>query len=100
MAFGLTRKQRGPNRPFTHSDSCKIVKADPTVQIPWSGRPLRPLQLPPRGPVQAPFHERSCSLAGHLEGSRRRGRGLLVGGMWHLRMRLAGSALRRASRDD
>ena len=29
--FGL--KKRGPTRPFTHADSCKILEADPTVQI-------------------------------------------------------------------
>lgn len=29
--FGLKRK--GPTRPFTHADNCKILKADPTVQI-------------------------------------------------------------------
>jgi len=38
--------------------------------------------------VRAPFHERSCSPPSHLEGSGRRGRGLLVGRVWHLRMRL------------
>jgi hypothetical protein len=32
--FGL--KKRGPTRPFTHGDNCKILKADPTVQIRWS----------------------------------------------------------------
>ena len=32
--FGL--KKRGPTRPFTHADNCKILKADPTVQIQWS----------------------------------------------------------------
>jgi hypothetical protein len=25
-----------PDRPFAHSDDCKIVKADPNVEIPWS----------------------------------------------------------------
>ena len=31
------KKQGGPpDRPFTHSDTCKIVKADPGVSIPWS----------------------------------------------------------------
>ena len=64
----------------------------PTVVF---GSTLCPLNLPPRGPVRAPLHERSCSPPGNLEGSGRRGRGLSVGGMWHLRMRLAGSALRR-----
>jgi hypothetical protein len=33
MAFGLTRKQRGPTRPYTHSDTRKIKLADPGVQI-------------------------------------------------------------------
>jgi len=32
--FGL--KKKGPTQPFTHADSCKILKADPTVQIQWS----------------------------------------------------------------
>ena len=32
--FGL--KKKGPTQPFTHADDCKIVKADPTVQIEWS----------------------------------------------------------------
>jgi hypothetical protein len=31
------KKQGGPpDRPFLHSDICKIVKADPGVDIPWS----------------------------------------------------------------
>jgi hypothetical protein len=32
--FGL--KKRGPTRPFTRADNCKILKADPTVRIRWS----------------------------------------------------------------
>lgn len=32
--FGL--KKRGPTRPFTHADNCKILEADPTIQIQWS----------------------------------------------------------------
>ena len=32
--FGLRKK--GPIRPFTHADNCKILKADHTVQIQWS----------------------------------------------------------------
>jgi hypothetical protein len=32
--FGL--RKRGPTRPFAHADDCKIVKADPSVVIPWS----------------------------------------------------------------
>jgi hypothetical protein len=32
--FGL--KKRGSTRPFTRTDNCKILKADPTAQIPWS----------------------------------------------------------------
>jgi hypothetical protein len=32
--FGL--KKSGPTRPFTHADNCKILKADPTVEIQWS----------------------------------------------------------------
>jgi hypothetical protein len=68
---------------FPHGGGCSAVERE---------------DQPPRGPVRAPLHERSCSPPGHLEGSGRRGRGLLVGGMWHLRMRLAGSALRRGER--
>jgi hypothetical protein len=33
--FGL-KKKKGPTQPFTRADDCKIVKADPTVQIEWS----------------------------------------------------------------
>lgn len=36
MAFGLTRRQRGPDRPYTHSDTWKIKLADPGVEILWS----------------------------------------------------------------
>ena len=32
--FGL--KKKGPTQPFTHADNCKILNADPTVQIQWS----------------------------------------------------------------
>jgi hypothetical protein len=32
--FGL--KKRGPTRPFTHADECKILKSDPGVEIEWS----------------------------------------------------------------
>jgi hypothetical protein len=32
--FGLRKK--GPDEPFGHADDCKIVHADPDVQIPWS----------------------------------------------------------------
>ena len=32
--FGL--KKKGPTRPFVHAYDCKIVKADPTVSIPWN----------------------------------------------------------------
>jgi hypothetical protein len=31
------KKHHGPSsQPFSHSDDCKIVKADPGVEIPWS----------------------------------------------------------------
>jgi hypothetical protein len=33
--FGL-KKKTGPTRPFTHSSDCKILKADPDVEIPWN----------------------------------------------------------------
>ena len=33
--FGL-KKKRGPMQPFTHADDCKILEADPDVQIEWS----------------------------------------------------------------
>ena len=32
--FGL--KKRGPDKAFSHSDDCKILAADPTVEIQWS----------------------------------------------------------------
>jgi hypothetical protein len=32
--FGL--RKRGPTRPFAHADDCRIVRADPGVEIPWS----------------------------------------------------------------
>jgi hypothetical protein len=32
--FGLTKK--GPTRPFTHADNCRILRADPTASIEWS----------------------------------------------------------------
>jgi hypothetical protein len=28
-------RKKGPTRPFAHADDCKIVKADPDVEIPW-----------------------------------------------------------------
>jgi hypothetical protein len=31
--FGL--KKKGPTQPFTHSDNCRIVRADPTTEIEW-----------------------------------------------------------------
>jgi hypothetical protein len=34
--FHKTKRAAPPDRPFAHSDDCKIVKADPTVEIPWS----------------------------------------------------------------
>ena len=30
------RTKKAPNPPFAHADDCKIVHADPDVQIPWS----------------------------------------------------------------
>ncbi|HYZ13764.1 MAG TPA: hypothetical protein VFA08_09200 [Actinomycetota bacterium] len=32
--FGL--KKKGPDTVFIHTDDCKIWKADPNVEIPWS----------------------------------------------------------------
>lgn len=32
--LGLSKK-KGPTRPFSHAQDCKIVKADPGVEIPW-----------------------------------------------------------------
>jgi len=29
-------RKKGPTKPFTHSDDCAILKADPNVEIPWS----------------------------------------------------------------
>jgi hypothetical protein len=62
--------------------SSQSIRSSPTVPVRLD--PYDPVHLPPRGPVRAPFHEGSCFPPGHLEGSRRRGRRLLVGGMWHL----------------
>ena len=28
-------ERKGPSRPFTHTPDCKIMKADPTTEIPW-----------------------------------------------------------------
>jgi hypothetical protein len=28
-------RKKGPDEPFAHADDCKIVRADPGVQIPW-----------------------------------------------------------------
>ena len=33
---GMFHKKKGPNEPFAHADDCKILTADPDVQIPWS----------------------------------------------------------------
>lgn len=30
------RKQKGPGRPFSHDADCKILAADPSVEIQWS----------------------------------------------------------------
>jgi hypothetical protein len=32
--FGF-KKKGGPDRPFMHAPTCKIMKADPTTEIPW-----------------------------------------------------------------
>jgi len=32
--FGV-KKKGGPIRPFSHATDCKILKADPGVEIPW-----------------------------------------------------------------
>ena len=29
------KKKGGPTRPFSHATDCKILKADPDVEIPW-----------------------------------------------------------------
>ena len=29
-------RKKGPSRPFVHADDCKILKADPGVEISWS----------------------------------------------------------------
>jgi hypothetical protein len=118
------KKQGGPpDRPFEHADDCKILAAEPGVEIPlvggrqWAladslrvrirrmstkGRPTvelgstRSTRLPSATRrMRAPGHERSGSPSSDLEGQRRRGRGLLVGGVLRLRLRLAGSAIRR-----
>jgi hypothetical protein len=30
------RKRTPPSKPFIHSDDCRILKADPDVEIPWN----------------------------------------------------------------
>jgi hypothetical protein len=32
--FGLKRKS--PSKPFIHADDCRILKADPDIEIPWN----------------------------------------------------------------
>ncbi len=32
----MFHKKKGPDKPFAHSEDCKILKADPGVQIEWS----------------------------------------------------------------
>jgi hypothetical protein len=35
--FGRTKQRHGPpDGPFSHSDDCRIVGADPDVELPWS----------------------------------------------------------------
>jgi hypothetical protein len=118
------KKKGGPARPFMHADNCKIMKADPTAEIPWqeieaslwvaececgkeyereaprpcSDRPVRPGHLPARGRVRAPGHDRPRSDPGDPECSGTSGRGLPVGAVWRLRPRLAGFALLRGER--
>jgi hypothetical protein len=29
-------RRKGPTKQFQHSDDCRILKADPSVDIPWS----------------------------------------------------------------
>ena len=29
-------RKKGPTRPFTHAPDCPILRADPSVEIPWS----------------------------------------------------------------
>ena len=63
-----------------------------------SARPARPFHVAALGTMRVRLRDECCRAPGRPEGQRRRGRELLVGGMWHLRHRLAGSVLRRASR--
>jgi hypothetical protein len=32
----MLRRKKGPDRAFSHSDNCKILAADPTVEIQWN----------------------------------------------------------------
>jgi hypothetical protein len=118
--FGL-KKKGGPIRQFSHATDCKILKADPGVEIPWnevesghwvaecrcgkeyyrdpvaarSARSARPLDVPPRAAVRAPGYDRFRSHQGHPPcEARPRGR-LLVGHLQHLRHLLAGAPLWR-----
>jgi len=34
--FGKKNRYTPPDTPFAHSEDCKIVKADPNVELPWS----------------------------------------------------------------
>jgi hypothetical protein len=37
MTFNpFRRRKKGPDKAFSHSDTCKILAADPTVSIPWT----------------------------------------------------------------
>ena len=32
----LRRKRKPPSKPFIHADDCRVLKADPDVEIPWN----------------------------------------------------------------
>jgi hypothetical protein len=124
--FGLSKK--GPTRPFAPADDCKILKADPGVQIPWSkvesghwvgtcvcGEQHHYAPAPKRtrldpldpgtsrhGGMRVQGHDRSLRTSGPPSVQARTGRGLLVGGMRRLRFRLASARTspRRAPGDD
>ena len=43
-------RKKGPTRPFTHAPDCPILRADPSVEIPWSE--MEPGHLAGRVPMR------------------------------------------------
>jgi hypothetical protein len=34
--FGLRKRIEPPDRPFSHADDCRTVRAEPGIELPWS----------------------------------------------------------------